>query len=173
MLQRVLVVAALSLASDVFASDVPKAVTEAVKRKYPDARIVSAKQEPERKEGKAVYSVSLARGKQEMDVDVDSDGKIVSEEESVEFSAVPEQVQKALKDSKYGNWKVKHVERVTLDEKDSTAHFEILVQSGKQQEELVFALDGRLEKEESPKKNHRGAAKREVEQMEEKEHPPK
>jgi len=144
-----------------------------VKRKYPDARIVSTKQEKERNEGKAIYSVSLARGKQQMDVDVDSDGKIVSEEETVEFGAVPEQVQKALKDSKYGSWKVGHVERVVLGEKDSTAHFEILVQSGKQQKELVFAPDGRLEKEENPKKDHRGAAKQEVEQMEAKENPPK
>ena len=178
MLQRLLVVAALWLASDALAADapkanVPKAVTEAVKKKYPDARIVSAKQEQERKDGKAVYSVSVARGKQEMDIDVDSDGKIVSEEESIEFSAVPEQAQKALKDSKYGTWKVKHVERVILDEKDSAAHFEILVEKGKEQKELVFAPDGRLEKEESPKKNHRGAAKKEVEQMEGKEHPPK
>lgn len=38
---------------------------------------------------------------------------------------------------------------------------------------VATAPDGRLEKEESPKKNHRGAAKREVEQMEGKEHPPK
>ena len=173
MLRSMAVVAALWLAGDALAAEVPKAVTEAVKKKYPDARIVSAKQEQERKDGKAVYSVSVARGKQEMDIDVDSDGKIVSEEASIEPSAAPEQVQKALKDSKYGAWKVKHVERVVLDEKDSDAHFEILVEKGKEQKELVFAPDGRLEKEESPKKNHKGAAKKEVEQMEGKEYPPK
>ena len=173
MLRWMVVVAALWLAGDALAAEVPKAVTEAVKKKYPDAKILSAKQEEERKDGKAVYSVSVARGKQEMDIDVDSDGKIVSEEASIEPSAVPEQIQKGLKDTKYGTWKVKHVERVILDEKDSTAHFEILVAKGKQQKELVFAPDGRLEKEESPKKNHRGAAKKEVEQMEGKENPPK
>lgn len=173
MLQRALLVAMLCLTGEALAADVPKAVTDAVKKKYPDARIVSAKQEADRKEGKSIYWVRLERGKQEMDIDVDADGKIVSEEMPVESSAVPENVQNSLKNSRYGDWTIKRVERVTLGEKEETAHHEVLVQKGKQQKELVFAPDGKLEKEESPKKDHRGAAKQEVEQMEAKEHPSK
>src|SRR6266851_3266408 len=63
MFQRVLVVAMLWLASDALASAVPKAVTDAVKKKYPDVRAVAAKQERERNEGKLVYSVNIERGK--------------------------------------------------------------------------------------------------------------
>src|SRR5712692_124831 len=172
MLQRTLIVAMLWLTSDALAADAPTEVTDAVKKKYPDARIVSVKQEKERNKGKPIYYVSLERGKEEMDVDVDADGKIFSEETQVEFSAVPEHVQKTLKNSPYAGWTVKRVERVILGEKEDTTHFEILVQKGKQQKELVFGPDGKLEKVEAPKKNHRGAAKKEVEQMEAKERPP-
>lgn len=170
--KRALVVAILWLASDAVAA-APKQVTDAVKKKYPDARIVSIKDERERKDGKSIYWVSLQRGKEEMDVDVDVDGKIVTEEMQVPVKAVPDHVQKALKDSRYGDWTVKRAERVILGEKEDTTHFELLVQKGKQQKELVFAPDGRLEKEEAPKKDHRGAAKKEVEEMEAKEHPAK
>ncbi len=173
MLQRTLIVAMLWLTSDALAADAPTEVTDAVKKKYPDARIVSVKQEKERNKGKPIYYVSLERGKEEMDVDVDADGKIFSEETNVEVSAVPEHVQKGLKNSPCADWTVKRVERIILGEKEDTTHFEILVQKGKQQKELVFAPDGKMEKVEAPKKNHRGLAKKEVEQMEAKEHPPK
>lgn len=175
MFQCAFLVAILCLAGEAFAAGVPKPVNDAVMKKYPDAKIVSAKQEHERSQGKAVYSVSIERGKQELEIDVDADGKIVSEESHVEFSSVPESIQKALKASKYGDWKVKRVERVVLGEQEGSSHFEILVESGKKAKELVFSPDGKLEKEETPKKpkEHPGSAKREVEQMEEKEHPSK
>ena len=173
MSQRALVVVMLCLTTDAFAADTPKAVTDAIKKKYPDARIVSVKQEKERNDGKPIYWVSLERGKEEMDVDLDADGKIISEEARVEPSAVPESLKSSIKSSAYADWQVTRVERVILGEKEDTAHFEVLVQKGKQQKELVFAPNGKVEKDEAPKKNHRGAAKKEVEQMEAKEHPAK
>jgi len=175
MFQRAFLVAMLWLAGQAFGAGVPKPVNEAAKKKYPDARIVSTRQEREQSQGKAVYSVSILNGKQELEVDVDADGKIVSEESRIEFITVPENIQKAFKDSKYGDWKVKSVERVVLGEQEGSDHFEILVESGKKAKELVFSPDGKLEKEETPKKpkEHPGSANREVEQMEGKEHPSK
>ncbi len=70
MLQRTLIVAMFWLTSDALAADAPSEVTDAVKKKYPDARIVSVKQEKERNKEKPIYYVTLERGKEEMDVDV-------------------------------------------------------------------------------------------------------
>ena len=134
-------------------SDVPKAVVDAVKKKYPKATIKQWEKDTKKDEkGETVlYEASLEDGKRKIDVELNSDGKFVCEEEQIEQSALPDKVKKGLADSKYGKWAVKRTEKVVHDEKDADAAFELIVTSEDEKYEIVFDKDGKLTKEEKKK----------------------
>lgn len=126
-------------------SEAPKAVIEAVKRKYPSSRMLEFAEEQDN--GKTAYEVKVKDGKSEVDIGVSADGKIVSEEKSLDPSALPAKVSQAISASKYARWKIERAETVVLDENESQATYEIALVQGKNRVELMFDPAGKLLKE--------------------------
>jgi len=132
-------------------SEVPKAVIDGVAKKYPAGKRVGFEREDE--EGKTIYEVKVVNDGHKIDVDVTPDGRIVEEEEEIAFSTTPDAVKKALTASpKFGKWTVKRAEKVVHADKPDAPEFELLLTSGKNVAEVVFAADGKQLKVEEKKK---------------------
>jgi len=139
-------------------SDVPKAVIDSVKKKYPKATLEGF--EKETKKDKVLYEINIKDGERKIDVELSDAGKILSEEETISKDALPDAVKKGLADSKYGKWDVKLVEKVVHDEKADDATYELVVTNGEQKFEIVFDKSGKLTKEEEKKLKKKPEAKK-------------
>ena len=141
-----LLIGVIARAGDVKEADVPKAVLEAVKKKYPGASLLGF--EREEAAGKVSFEVKLEvkqeKKSRRIDVDLAPDGKILCEEEKIAASELPEAVTKGLAASKYAMWTIKKTERVVKDEKDADPSFELVVTDAKQKFEVVFDKAGKL-----------------------------
>jgi hypothetical protein len=130
---------------------VPKAVMDAVKAKFPGAKLLGASTE---KEGdKVVYEISLTYKKHHHDVTLEADGKIVSIEREIAFKDLPKVVSEAL-EAKYPKANYKIVEE--LIKGDGTLHgYEVLLMTADTTVEVVLDLKGKILKEEKkePKKD--------------------
>jgi hypothetical protein len=123
---------------------VPKLVMDAVKAKFPGAKLLGASTEKEK--DKTVYEVSLKYKDHHHDVTVESDGKIVSIEREIAAKDLPKDVADALK-AKYPEAKYKIVEE--LIKGDGTLHaYEVLLTAGENTVEVVLDLKGKILKEE-------------------------
>jgi hypothetical protein len=134
----------------------PKAVSEAVKKKFPKAKIVSASKEKEDK--KTVYEVQIKDGDSKADVTVTPEGEIVTVEKEIALKDLPREVKTAL-DDKYPKATVKKVEEIHSgkDLKD-LAYEVLLVTKEKKTVEVKFDPKGKvLEVEE--KKEEKGEKK--------------
>ena len=130
-------------------AQVPKAVVEAVAKKYPDARKKTYSTEDE--EGKSIYEVEMTAGKKKVSVDVSPEGKILAEETTVDPGALPGPVKTGLQSSRYKGWKIAKAERVVTDENESAPSYEVVVRSGSHKMEVQLDEQGKITKEE-PKK---------------------
>jgi uncharacterized membrane protein YkoI len=128
-------------------SEVPKPVVEAVTKKYPKAKLKKFEQETE--DGKPIYEVQIAAGKDNVSIDVSPEGKILAEETAMAPAALPAPVKAGLQASKYKGWKVSKAERVIHDEKDDAPEYEVVVQSKKEKFEVVLDPAGKITKEEA------------------------
>jgi hypothetical protein len=130
---------------------VPKAVMDAVKAKYPGAKLLGASSE---KDGdKVVYEISLKYKDQHHDVSLEADGKIVSIEREIAFKDLPKVVADTLK-AKYPNAKYKVVEELLKG--DGTLHaYEALLTAGDTTVEVVLDLKGKILKEEKMEKKEK------------------
>jgi hypothetical protein len=126
---------------------VPKAVLDAVKAKFPGAKLLGASKE---KEGdKVVYEISLTYKKHHHDVTLEADGKIVSIEREIAFKDLPKVVSEAL-EAKYPKAKYKTVEELLKG--DGTLHgYEVLLAAADTTVEVVLDLKGKILKEEKKK----------------------
>ena len=124
----------------------PRAVADAVKTKFPGAKLVGASTE---KEGdKTVYEVSIKHKGSNIDVTLEPDGKIVSVEKEIAAKDLPKAVRTAL-EAKFAGATYKKVEEIT---KDREVTYEVLlVTSGKKTLEVVFDPKGKLVKQEEKK----------------------
>lgn len=95
--------------------DVPKAVTKAVKAKFPNAKVQGAGKEEE--DGETFYELNLKNGEQTVDVLVEDDGEIVEIETTIDADDLPAAVRKAIK-AKYAGAKIKRAEKVVTLEED-------------------------------------------------------
>jgi hypothetical protein len=133
---------------------VPKAVTEAVKARFPDAKVVSASTETEDK--KTVYEITLKQDKLNIDVTVTPEGKITTIEKQIRAKSLPKAVLKALR-TKYPKAKYEMIEEVIKVEgkKETFQYYEVVVvTSEKKKVEVVITKDGKITKEE-PKKEEK------------------
>jgi uncharacterized membrane protein YkoI len=89
--------------------EVPRAVIDAAKDKFPGAEHRGAARETE--DGKTVYEIAMTHEGHKMDVTFEADGKLVLVETEIAESEVPEDVLKAAKD-KYPGAKIDLVESV-------------------------------------------------------------
>jgi hypothetical protein len=133
--------------------DVPKACIDAVKKKYPTAKLTGFEKETEG--DKVTYEVRVEvkgeKAVRKIDVELSPGGKILAEEEEISKDALPEKVKKALAASKYGTWEIKRVERVVKEEKEDDPSYELVVTNGKRKFEIVLDKDGKITNEEEKK----------------------
>jgi hypothetical protein len=130
----------------------PKAVTEAVKKRFPDAELQSAEKE---KEGdKTVFEVGIKNKGQKIDVTVTEDGKVVEIEKEIEAKSLPKAVSETL-EKKYPKATYKTIEEVikVKDGKDEPAYYEVLlVTSDNKKLEVSLSADGKVTEEEDKSK---------------------
>src|SRR6266568_8642865 len=86
---------------------VPKEVMDAVKKKFPDAKIVGAEKEVEN--GTTSFEVAIKNKDQNIDVILTPEGKITAVEAEIPAKDLPKEVTTAL-DKKYPKAEIKKVE---------------------------------------------------------------
>ena len=130
------------------AAEVPRAVTDAIKKKYPSGNATSF--EKESRLGVVKYEAALeikdGKGMRRLDVSFSADGVFRGEEEKVAFAAVPELVKKGFQASKYKANKVEQAEREQKADA-AAASWELVTRDGADLVEIVFDDAGKLVKE--------------------------
>jgi hypothetical protein len=130
----------------------PKAVTEAVKKRFPDAELKSA--EKEKEDGKTVYEVAIENKGQKIEVTLTPEGAIIEIEKQISAKDLPKSAAEAL-EKKYPKATYKVIEEVikVKDGKETLEYFEILlVTADKKKVEVSVTAEGKLTKEEDKSK---------------------
>jgi hypothetical protein len=120
--------------------DVPKPVIEAVKRKYPDARMTYFEHETE--DGQSIFEIGLKRPSEKMEIELSPDGKILEEAVVIQVRDLPAEVKRGLAGSKYVKSTIKHIERVIVLEETDAPNYEVLVADDGGVTELVIDKAG-------------------------------
>jgi hypothetical protein len=122
---------------------VPAAVKEAVKKKFPDAKMEEAQKEV--KDGKTTFELLIKEDSKKITVSLKEDGTILEIEKEIAAKDLPEAVASAVK-SKYPTGTVKKAEEVTVDE---TVTYEVIVaQKGKKNREIALDKTGKITEDE-------------------------
>ena len=136
-------------------ADVPKAVVDAVAKKYPGSVVKAWAREEEDKKVAYEAKVELASkdpaGKEtvrRLEAMLAEDGKILAEEEVVAADTLPAAVRKAIDASKYAKAAVKRVERKIIAEKADDAQFEVVFEADGKKHEVTFDAAGKILEEE-------------------------
>jgi uncharacterized membrane protein YkoI len=130
---------------------VPKAVLDAVKARFPDAKINHAATEKE--DGKTVYELNITNKDQKIDVTLTPEGKITGMEKEIAAKDLPKAVSAAL-EKKYPKATYKKAEEVikVSGKDEKLEYYEVLlVTDGKKTVEVEIAADGKILKEEEKK----------------------
>ncbi len=123
----------------------PKAVRETVKNKFPDGDLKGASKETEN--GKTSYEVSLVAKKAKIDVMLTAEGKITAIEKVIEVSDLPKAVAASLK-TKYPQGTVQSAEQIS-DGDDAITAYEVIVElADKKKLEVKVGPDGKVMNEE-------------------------
>jgi uncharacterized membrane protein YkoI len=126
---------------------VPKAVVDAVKKKFPDVKLDKASTEKE--DGKTIYELAFTYKDSKYEVECEEDGTIVAIDKVITAKELPKEVAKTLEE-KYPKATYKTIEEVT--KKDKIAHYEIdLVTADKKGIEVEIDPSGKVLKEEKKK----------------------
>jgi hypothetical protein len=127
---------------------VPRAVLDAVKKRFPKAKLVEAAKESEK--GKTEYEVSIEDGGTTIDVMLTPDGKITLIEKTIKEKDLPEAVSKALV-AKYPGAKYQKVEEVikVSDGKETLDYYEVqVVTADKKKREVKITKAGKIKSDE-------------------------
>ena len=130
----------------------PKAVADAVKKRFPDAELVSA--EKEKEDDKTVFEVAIKNKDQKIEVTVTEDGKVIEIEKEIDAKNLPKAVAETL-EKKYPKATYKVVEEVikVKDGKDEPAYYEVLlVTADKKKLEVSINAEGKVTEEEDKTK---------------------
>jgi uncharacterized membrane protein YkoI len=120
-------------------SQLPKSVSDSVKKKYPKAEIRAAEKGDE--DGKTVYEISITNGTDKMDVTLDPAGKILLVEKEVAEQALPKAVLASAK-ARYPQGTVKLCEELWKD--DKLSGFEVTIETpDKKTAEVEFNAAGK------------------------------
>ncbi|WP_435010410.1 PepSY-like domain-containing protein [Tundrisphaera lichenicola] len=120
--------------------DLPKAVAKAVKKAYPEAKIVGASKEEE--DGETIFEVEMMLDGKSIDILLDEEGEIEETEKEIEVEDLPRAVLKVAK-SKFPGAKINKVEEVT-DEDDTVVYELVFEVKGKKPFEVVMAPNGKI-----------------------------
>ncbi|MEX0711591.1 MAG: PepSY-like domain-containing protein [Pirellulales bacterium] len=133
---------------DIALEDLPKAVVEAVKARFPGAELAEAEKETEK--GRTLYEVELKHNAQEIVVSVTPEGTIVEIEKEVTEKDLPKAVRKAVAE-KYPGSTIQEAEEITVvkDGKDQVPSYEVAVATpDKKTRELLLKPDGTISSDE-------------------------
>ena len=127
--------------------DVPKAVMDAVQKKFPGAELVEAEKEVE--EGKTTFEVELKDKGRSIDVSLKPNGTILEIETEVAAKDLPKAVTEALM-AKYPGATIKEAEEVVTYEGDKEVKaYEVKVTTAaKKSFEVKVSTDGKVGKAE-------------------------
>ena len=134
---------------------VPKAVIDAVKKKFPDAKLTGASKEKE--DGKEIFEIEFTYKDHKYEAELKPDGTFIAIDKQLEFKELPEPVAKTLKE-KYPNAKYDMIEEVTKN--DKIAEYEIeLTTADKKKIEVIIDPSGKVTKEETKKEDKKDEKK--------------
>jgi hypothetical protein len=123
---------------------IPKKVMDALKAKFPKAKI--HKWTKEKEAGAVVYDIEFKQGDQKFEADIKEDGTIVNYEEEVQAKDLPAAVKKTV-DKKYPKAKLKEIMKITdiKDKKEVRGGYEIVLETADKKEvEITVADDGKV-----------------------------
>ena len=129
----------------------PKAVADAVKKRFPKAELVEAAKETEGE--KVEYEVTIKDGGIKIDVMLTPDGKITLIEREIAAKDLPDAVTKAL-DAKYPKATIRVAEEVikVTDGKEALDFYEVLlVTAEKKTFEVKLTAEGKITETEEKK----------------------
>lgn len=128
---------------EVSIDSVPKAVLDAIRAKFPHAKLTDAEKEVE--DGKTTYEVELEYKDQEYTVSATAEGKIIEIEREIEIKDLPKAVTDAIK-KKFPGAKMEEAEEVTADEKMT---YEVVIETAAKKDiELTVDASGKILEEE-------------------------
>ena len=127
--------------------DVPKAVLDAVKERFPRAELTQATKESE--DGKTTYEIALKDRGRSVDLSATADGKITEIETAIDAKALPAKVTSALA-AKYPDGTIKKAEEIVeIEDGKETKSFEVIVTTtAKKSLEVKLSPDGKILKKE-------------------------
>jgi uncharacterized membrane protein YkoI len=121
----------------------PKAVADAVKARFPEGKITDAAKEED--DGKVVYDVELKMNGRKYESDILADGTILEVEKEVDAKDLPAAVTKAV-EAQYPKSTIKEVMEVdkVKGKEEKPDHYEVTIKTsdGKEVESLL-TLDGK------------------------------
>jgi hypothetical protein len=120
----------------------PKPVLKAIKRKFPEAKLLGAARQTE--EDLISYEILIKHKGHEMYVRCEPDGKIVEVDREISEKELPKPVTEAVK-KKYPKFSITTVGEVTEDDNVS---YDILLKHGKKSIRVIFDPKGKLLEEE-------------------------
>ncbi len=126
-------------------SELPKAVSEALKARFPGLEITSAAKETDN--GNVVYDIELTQKGRKFESDIKENGTVLEVEKEVAQKDYPKALASSV-DAKYPKGKITIVMEVNIvkDKKETPDHLEVTVETADKQEiELLFKLDGKTE----------------------------
>ena len=129
---------------------VPREVMEAVKARFPGAKLHGASTEKE--DGKTVYEISLTYKDHHHDVTLQTDGKIVSIERTIPAKDLPKPVAEAL-EARYSKATYKIIEELLKGDGKLYGYEVLLITAKKKKLEVVLDPDGKIVKEEKKGKD--------------------
>ena len=123
---------------------IPKAVMDALKAKFPGAKIDTWTKETEN--GKVIYDMEFKKDGRKAEADIAEDGTIQNFEEEFDAKDLPKAVTEAV-EKKYPESKLKEVMEITeiKDKKEVHGGFEIVLETADKKEvEVTVAKDGKI-----------------------------
>ncbi|QEH35077.1 hypothetical protein OJF2_36220 [Aquisphaera giovannonii] len=126
--------------------ELPKAVTAAIKDKFPDGRLTKAEKEVE--DGKTTYEVTVEAGAKKLDVVASPAGVILAIEKKIDAKNLPEPVAAAIK-VRHPTARVKSAEEVVeFKAAGEETVYEVTLGLEGKEVELTVSPKGRILKEE-------------------------
>jgi uncharacterized membrane protein YkoI len=139
-----LLLATTAAAEKVELDKVPAKATDAVKKRFPGAKLVAASKETA--DGKTLYEISIEDKESKIDVTVSADGVLVNYEKTIAAKDLPKPVSAAV-EGKFPKATYKRIEEVVTfkEGKEKLDFYEILVETAeKKTVELEVAPDGKI-----------------------------
>jgi hypothetical protein len=131
---------------------IPKAVMDALKAKFPKAKISKWTKETEK--GKVVYDIEFKEDGKKAEADIEEDGTVQNFEKEFDAKDLPRAVTEAV-EKKYPKAKMKEVMEITeiKDKKEVHGGFEITLETAdKKSVEVTVARDGKILEDSGEKK---------------------